>query len=68
MKFRKRRASTGGSPSPIRPRHQQAEKHRVKEASISSSATGCVQIINVDPKGKYVQIKNMADQVGSKTL
>ena len=62
IKLRKRPAPQAGTPSPVRPRPQ-VEKQTVNEANISSTATGYVQIINVDPNGKYVQIKNMADQV-----
>ena len=62
LKFRKRTRPSGGSPSPVRPKRF-VEQHTVNAANISSTATGNVYIINVDPKGKYVQIKNMADQV-----
>lgn len=63
IQLRKRPRPSGGSPSPVRPKRH-VEQHMVNAANISSTATGSVQIINVDPKGKYVQIKNMAEQVG----
>ena len=32
-------------------------------SSTSSSSAGFIQICDVDPEGKYVQIKNMSDKV-----
>ena len=32
-------------------------------SSISSTSAGFIQISNVDPEGKYVQIKNTSDEV-----
>ena len=34
-----------------------------QQANVASSAAGFIQISDVDPTGKYVQIKNMSNQV-----
>jgi len=39
------------------------EASATQQASVDSSAAGFIQISDVDPTGKYVQIKNMSNQV-----
>lgn len=34
-----------------------------QQSNVASTAAGYIQICDVDPSGKYVQIKNMSDQV-----
>ena len=34
-----------------------------QKSSVSSSASGCIQIIDVDSAGRYIQIKNESDSV-----
>ena len=36
-----------------------------QQSNVASTAAGYIQICDVDPTGKYVQIKNMSDQVES---
>ena len=38
-------------------------KRKKQVAATSSSAVGFIQIIDVDPDGRFVQIKNMSDKV-----
>ena len=47
---------------------RRVEHDDVTSANVSTSASGFIQIIDVDPKGNFVQIKNMSDQVGSLVL
>ena len=50
-----------------RPRTKDNEGPRLKKkkqvAASSSSAAGFIQICDVDPDGRFVQIKNMSDKV-----
>ena len=32
-------------------------------ANVSASASGNIQIVEVDPAGKFIQIRNMSDKV-----
>lgn len=45
-------------PVPKRPK-----LHQEEQSITSSSAAGFIQICDVDPAGKFVQIKNMSSQV-----
>ena len=47
---------------------RRVEHDDVTSANVSTSASGFIQIVDVDPKGTFVQIKNMSDQVGSYIL
>ena len=53
---------SAGSPSGKRPRFR-LEKESVNSANISTTATGDLQIVDVDPAGKCIRIRNMSDQV-----
>ena len=39
-----------------------APKRRA-EANVSSHASGYIQIVDVDPNGRFIEIRNMADKV-----
>lgn len=39
------------------------KKQKKQVAASSSSAAGFIQICDVDPDGRYIQIKNMSDKV-----
>ena len=56
------RPDSAGSPSGKRPRFR-LEKESVNSANISTTATGDLQIVDVDPAGKCIRIRNMSDQV-----
>ena len=43
---------------------RRVEHDDVTSANVSTSASGFIQIVDVDHKGNFVQIKNMSDQVG----
>ena len=47
---------------------RRVEHDDVTSANVSTSASGFIQIVDVDPKGNFVQIKNMSDQVGDIVL
>lgn len=44
---------------------RRVEHDDVTSANVSTSASGFIQIVDVDHRGNYVQIKNMSDQVSS---
>ena len=44
-------------------RDSASKRQCLEESSVSSHAAGFIQISDVDPDGKFVQIKNMSNQV-----
>lgn len=44
-------------------KRRRVEHDDVTSANVSTSASGFIQIVDVDHKGNFVQIKNMSDQV-----
>ena len=44
-------------------RDSASKRQRLEESSVSSHAAGFIQISDVDPDGKFVQVKNMSNQV-----
>jgi len=48
-------------------KRRRCEHDDVTSANVSTSASGFIQIVDVDHKGNYVQIKNMSDQVSTVT-
>ncbi|XP_064390888.1 lamin-B2-like [Halichondria panicea] len=58
------RTQTGGEPVPIPKKMRLETPHtQAKKSSVSSSAVGRIHITDVDPEGRYVEIKNMSDEV-----
>jgi len=44
-------------------RDSASKRQRLEESSVSSHAASFIQISDVDPDGKFVQIRNMSKQV-----
>ena len=49
--------TTTSEPAPKKPRYD------TTTTSVSTSASGCIHITKVDPSGRYVEIKNMSNEV-----
>ena len=49
------------------PLPKRARLHHEEQSVTSASAAGFIQISDVEPTGKFVQIKNMSSQVGTHT-
>ena len=64
---REKRTRSRTQASQPKSKRARLEAEIAQQSSVASTAAGYIQICDVDPSGKYVQIKNMSDQVWHNT-
>ena len=55
-------------PIPKRARLHQQQQQQEEQSITSTSSAGYIQVVDVEPSGKFIKIKNMSSQVCDKMI